>query len=299
MNRTGLGKGLAALLPDGAAPAGRPVMELALDAIQPNPHQPRKEFDEAALAELAASLRQHGLLQPICVRPIHGGRYQLISGERRWRAAQVAGLTTIPAMVRPANEREMLELALVENLQRENLNAMEAAEAYHRAMEEFGFTAEELAERVGKSRAAVVNTMRLLKLSPTVQEYISSGRLTEGHGRALLMVDEEGEQERLARHVLNSGLPVRQAEVLARQTSRRLGGQPEPTSGPERRERELPEAVQTALAADPDVLDYQKRLRRLFGTKVELRLERGGGGTIVIHWFGQEDLVRIAESLGV
>ncbi len=278
-----LGRGLQALLPDAGEAAG--VQQVALERIVPNPYQPRLAFDEAALAELAASIEQHGLVQPICLRPAPDGeRYQLVAGERRWRAAQRAGLATIPALIRPCSERELLEIALVENLQRENINPLEAAAAYRRLIDEFALTQEQVAVKVGRSRAAVANTLRLLKLAAEVRDRLADGRLTEGHARALLMLVDEDQQVLLARRIERDQLSVRDAEEEARALQGRPARRrPQPLDPP-------PEDVDLAVFAE--------RLERLLGTRCQIRPRRGEGGTILIEYYTVEDLERIAEALG-
>jgi ParB family chromosome partitioning protein len=284
LNRSGLGRGLAALLPDAAGGPGG-ATQVPVDQIRPNPFQPRRDFDPLALEELAASIRRHGLVQPVTVRPAPDGHgYQLVAGERRLRAAKLAGLPTVPAVVRPCTERELLEIALIENLQREDINAIEAAVAYRRCLDEFGLTQEELAQQLGKSRAAVANTLRLLKLAPAVQAAIAAGRLSEGHGRALLALVEPDDQCAVAQRIESEGLNVREAERLARE--RRAGGA---------RRRAKPAAGAAVDAAD--LTAYAQGLERRLGTRVEIHPRRDGGGTLVIHYFGPEDLDRIAEAL--
>ncbi|HXF70104.1 MAG TPA: ParB/RepB/Spo0J family partition protein, partial [Thermoflexus sp.] len=216
----GLGKGLEALLPAGETMG---LLEVPIDAIEPNPHQPRRQIDEAELEELAQSIREHGLLQPLIVTQtqLEPPRYTLIAGERRWRAAQRAGLTTVPVVVREAAPQQMLELALVENLQRADLNPIEEAQAYRYLIETFGLTHEEVARRVGRSRATITNALRLLQLPPSIQAHLMEGRITEGHARALLMLSNPAQQEMVLRRILEEGLSVRAAEELAR----RLQGQ--------------------------------------------------------------------------
>lgn len=286
MNRGALGRGLAALLPDAAAGATTPgLMQVPTDQIRTNPYQPRQTFDPESLAELAASVAQHGVVQPITVRPApDGAGYQIVAGERRWRAAVAAGLPTVPAVVRPCTERELLEVALIENLQREDIGPIEAAQAYRRCLEEFGLTQEQLAETIGKSRAAVANALRLLKLAPSVQDAIAAGRLSEGHGRALLMLADEARQELLARRIERDGLTVRDAEALARE----LQGRPV---------RRAPERADDPPDDDPDLAAFRARLERRLGTRCAIRPRRDGGGTVLIEYFTAEDLERIAEAL--
>jgi ParB family chromosome partitioning protein len=282
MNRSGLGRGLGALLPDAEGAAAS--AQVPIDQIRPNPYQPRREFDREALAELAASIRVHGVLQPITVRNAPDGHgYQLVAGERRLRAARELGLPTIPAQVRPCTERELLEIALIENLQREDINPIEAALAYRRCLDEFGLTQDELAEQVGKSRPAVANTLRLLKLAPSVQTAIAEGRLSEGHGRALLALEDPAAQEALARRIEQQQLNVREVESLAREQRAR------PRRAPRQSDAE---------PLDADWAAYVAGLERALGTKVELR-RRGAGGVLSIAFYSAEDLERLAERLGL
>jgi len=210
--RTGLGKGLGALIPSGASV----LEELATTSIVPNPNQPRRTFDDEPISDLAASIRQVGILQPLVVRPIGGGQYQLVVGERRWRAARRAGLSVVPALVVETDERGSLERALIENVHRQDLNPLEEAAGYAQLIEEAGLTHEDLAERLGLSRPAVSNALRLLDLPPTLQKMIADRRISAGHGRALLGLNGHPLQERLAQRVVAEGLSVRQAEEIVR-----------------------------------------------------------------------------------
>ena len=216
--RRGLGRGLSALLGDPSAAGG--LVELELEAIAPNPRQPRTRVDEAALAALADSIRVSGLVQPVVVRPAGGGRYELIAGERRWRAARMAGLERMPALVREAEDRERLELALVENMMREDLNPIEVARAVATLVEDFGQTHEEVGARLGRSRPAISNLLRLLELPDPVQDLVVDGLLAEGHARAVLMADGARARRRLAERAVAEGLSVRQVEAIARRARR-------------------------------------------------------------------------------
>ncbi len=216
MSKHGLGRGLGALLSPAIA-EGERFQELPIDAITPNPNQPRKYFDSNKLEELAASMKQSGVLQPVVVRH-HGDSYQLIVGERRWRAAKLAGLSTIPAIIRAATDAECIELALIENLLREDLNPIEEAEAYQRLLAEFGWTQEELAQRVGKDRSSIANSLRLLKLPQIIQDDLRAGRLTMGHARALLSVDSPAAQLKLREQILAHSWSVRTTEEGVRRS---------------------------------------------------------------------------------
>jgi len=219
--RSGLGKGLSSLIPvatggDDAGGEEAVLAELAIESVSPNPHQPRMHFDEESLVELADSIAEMGVLQPILVRPVDGGAYQLIAGERRWRAAQRAGRTTIPAIIRSTDDVTSVEQALVENLHRADLTALEEAAAYQQLIEDFELTHERVAERVGKSRSAITNSIRLLGLPPTVQHLLADGQLSAGHARALLGTPDRGRQEELAKLAVAEGWSVRAVEQAVR-----------------------------------------------------------------------------------
>jgi ParB family transcriptional regulator, chromosome partitioning protein len=275
---TGLGRGLSALIPQRSAGQPGPV-EVPVSRVRPNPHQPRRRFDPASLATLAASIREHGVLQPILVTETIDG-YVLIAGERRLRAAQDAGLDRIPAIVRELPDQARLEVALIENLQREDLDPIEAAHGFRRLIEEFEFTHERIAERVGRARSTVANTLRLLDLAAPVQAAIAEGRLSEGHGRALggLPTDH---QERVLDSVVGQDLSVRQTEELVRRLR-----QPRPEPAP----------VAAVRRLDPDLERVEEDLRRVLGTKVSLARSRRGG-RIVIEYYSDEDLGRLYERL--
>ena len=274
----GLGRGLASLIPQRSA--GQPgILEIPTARIRPNPRQPRKRFDPDSLAALMASIKEHGVIQPILVTETIDG-YQLVAGERRLRAAQAAGLDRIPAVVRQLADRDQLQLALVENLQREDLDPIETADAYRRLIEEFGFTQDDLAGRVGRARSTVANTLRLLDLAPGIQAAIAEGRLTEGHGRALGGLATEL-QDRVLDSVLRQELSVRQTEELVR----RLRA-PKPDLA----------ASSANHPADPDLQRVEEDLRRALGTKVSLARSRRGG-RIVIEYYSDEELGRLYERL--
>lgn len=283
--RTGLGKGLDALIPAGAkaspqaaAGSGGGVQQVAVDAIQRNPRQPRIHFHEEELAELAASIREHGIIQPLIVIPKPDGKFVLIAGERRWQAAQRAGLRTVPVVTRQANNQEMLEVALIENVQRADLNALEEAEAYRQLVEEFGLSHESVAKRVGKSRVAVTNTLRLLGLADVVKQALVDGKITEGHARALLALSTQKAQASALQTILNLSMSVRQAEEL----TRKLAGQ---------KPIKAKKPIQNA-----DVHDVEKRLQRSLGTKVALKHGKKGG-TVTIYYYSDEELDALLEKL--
>jgi ParB family chromosome partitioning protein len=278
--RTGLGKGLEALIPaveEDEALATQGVIEVSVDSIVPNPHQPRTPIRDQDLVELAASIEVHGIIQPLVVARSLSG-YQLIAGERRWRASRLAGLSVVPVIVKDVVPREMLELALVENLQRSDLNPLEEAMAYRQLTEEFELTQDQVARRVGKSRVAVSNTLRLLKATRQVQEALLEGKISEGHARALLGLEQSEAQDAALTTVLKQGLNVRQTEELVRHL---LGV-------PEEQEQPAPEAPQTqALEAS---------FREALGTKVSLA-RSGKGGRIVIYFYSEEELDALYERI--
>ncbi len=272
-----LGRGLASLIPQRNAGHSGPL-EIPTARVHPNPHQPRQRIDETALATLTASIAQHGVIQPILVTEVVDG-YQLVAGERRLRAAIAAGLERIPAVVRQLADREQLELALVENLQREDLTAIEAATAYRQLVDEFGFTHEQLAERVGRARSTVANTLRLLDLVPALQTAVADGEITEGHARAIGGLAPES-QERVLASVTSQDLSVRQTEELVRRL----------------REPKLTAEPRTPSSRDPDLERVEEDLRRSLGTKVSLAKSRRGG-RIVIEYYSDEELGRLYERL--
>ncbi len=267
----GLGRGLDALIPRGAAEGG--TLEIPIDRVSRNPHQPRVDFDDESLAELAASISTHGILQPIIVRGASDGGYELIAGERRLRAARAAGLTQIPAVVRDSSANELLELALVENVQRADLNAIEEATAYRELIDRFGLSHEAVARQVGKSRVAISNALRLLDLAPETRQAIVDGRISEGHGRALAALTIAELQRAVLQVVLERHLSVRQTEELVRR-KRELGA--------DRRRQPLSE----------DLADVEAQLRGILATKVGIVRTRKGG-RVVIDFYSDEELDRI------
>ena len=260
------------------------IIRIPLRLVRPNPYQPRARFAEAALAELAETIRLHGIIQPILVRR-ETDRYVLVAGERRLRAAERAGLQSIPAIVRDVDERQMLEMALVENLQREEINPVEAARAYQRLTEEFGLTQAEIAQRAGKSRAVIANTLRLLQLPGEVLRELESGELTEGHARALLLLPDAADRRSLCEHILRNGLSVREAERAAQKHQGKRRGVS--------RETALPTPPRDAVHAA-----LEERLRRHFATRVRLDY-KDGKGSVAIEFYNDEDLARVLELLGV
>jgi len=272
--RPALGTGLDALLPDRLE--GEYFL-CPVEEIHPSPHQPRQDFDPEALDELAQSIREKGLVQPVIVRQDPAGGYELIAGERRWRAAQLAGITEVPAILRNADDEEVLELALVENLQRQDLNPVEEALAYRVLIERIGLTQDELARRIGRSRPAVANALRLLTLPDRALTALRSGRITAGHARAILSLDDEADRLGLLEEILRKNLSVRQAEELARRPRPARPAPPPP---------------------DPNVRSLEERLSRRFGTRVRVVPGRKkGSGRLTIEYRNLDDLDRILELL--
>jgi ParB family chromosome partitioning protein len=276
----GLGRGLAALIPQRADTRTGPI-DIPLVNVRPNPDQPRRRFGEAEMASLVASIREHGVLQPILVAETFDG-YELIAGERRVRAAQAAGLERIPAIVRTLDDRARLELALIENLQREDLDPIEAANGFRRLIDDFGFNHEDIAGRVGRARSTVANTLRLLDLATVVQVAIADGRISEGHGRALGGLSPD-HQEHVLGAVIEQELSVRQTEELVRRLR-------EPKTAPPAT------GAEPAATPDPDIEHIEEELRRALGTKVSLARSRRGG-RIVIEYYSDEELGRLYDRL--
>lgn len=275
-----LGRGLEALLPVLEVREGERILELSVSDISANPYQPRCTFDEDKLKELAESIREHGVLQPVIVRPRSGG-YDLVAGERRVRAAKMAGLATIPAVVRDLSDAEMMEIALIENVQRQDLNPMEEARAYRAAMERLGLTQETLAERLGKSRPAVANMLRLLHLHPEVQGWLEEGRLSMGHAKALLALANPEVQRHVGLRVIEEGLNVRETERLVRGWGKRSAERKKGSS-----------AIARRAAADVAILEEGLRLALGARTRIKHGPRRG---IIEIEYFGTGDLERIYE----
>lgn len=304
MPKPALGRGLGALL-SGTAPAPQPQIQAApgtepaqrpepapgervqhvpLNRIRPSPLQPRKDFAEETLRELADSIRERGVLQPLIVRA-HGEYFELIAGERRWRAAQLLGLSEVPVIVRDADDRTVLELSLIENLQRENLNPIEEAQGYAQLIGLFNLTQEDVAARVGKSRAVIANALRLLKLAPEIQNYIRDGRLSVGHAKVILGLPDEKQQVLLARRVIKEALSVRQTERIVARIQLRHGLRP----------GRKPGSIPTP---DAHLLELETRLRERFGTKVNINYQEGKG-SLEIHFYSDADLERILQIAGV
>jgi ParB family chromosome partitioning protein len=280
--RSGLGKGLDALIPTGQPASkrdGSGVTQVALDLIQRNPRQPREKFDIEELENLAASIREHGVIQPLIVSPGKSGIYILIAGERRLQASRKAGLKTVPVVIRHATDQQLLELALIENVQRADLNPIEEAEAYQHLSKEFKLSHDAIAERVGKSRVAVTNTIRLLDASAAVKQALVDGQISEGHARAMLRLPTANQQEELLKKVINNNLNVRQTEELA---GKYAGQKP---------------ASKKKTNKSADVIDVERRLRSSLGTQVSLNHKKSGGGTVTIYYYSNEELDTLLEKL--
>jgi ParB family chromosome partitioning protein len=272
--RRGLGKGLEALIPVTEEPKGG-VNQVPISTISPNPMQPRTALNPETLEELAASIREHGVIQPLIVTQQGPEQYRLIAGERRWQAARMAGLATVPVVIKEATPQQFLELALVENIQRADLNPLEEAAAFRQLVEEFELTQEQVAERVGKSRVAVTNTMRLLRLPAEVQQALIDGIIREGHARALLALSTPEAQVAALKTVIKKGLSVRQTEELVR----RLLAEPPPKKALE--------------PVSPEIQALEEEFRDTLGTKVNLYRNRKGQGRLVIHFYSEEELQAI------
>lgn len=290
--KSGLGRGLAALIPDTPPPDVRiPVNEVPIDRIVPNPLQPRTSIGDADLDDLTASVREHGIIQPLLVseQGPEGGdvRYQLIAGERRLRAARAAGLTYVPVTIRQSTPQDLIELALIENIQRLDLNPLEEAMAYRRLVDEFNLTQRAVAERVGRSRTAVANTIRLLDLPQELRDSLAAGEISEGHARALLGLSDDEQRRRAWREVVDQGLNVRQTERVVREA--RAPAAAVPAAAPSR-----PTPVKPA---DPEIETLANSLRSSLGTKVTLRRSSIGAGSVTIHFYSDEELDGLLERL--
>lgn len=290
----GLGRGLGALLPeydellnDGS----EKVQELELDQIIPNAEQPRKIFDEDGLRDLTESIRENGVLQPILVTP-RDGKYQIIAGERRWRASKKAGLSTIPAIVRDVADEKLLEQALIENVQRTDLTPIEEARAYRTLQERYGYTQEVLSKRVGKSRSAISNSMRLLSLPEDVQEMVEEGKLTVGHVRPLLSVNEPSWQSSFAHEVYQANLSVREVEKAVKNFLKRSEVMESPVLESKSEDAQEQQKLSDALRI------LQDQLAQRLSTKVTIKAGRGKGGKLILEYYSQEDLKRIIDAMG-
>ena len=279
--RMALGKGLGALLPELGQAESKTLLYCGIEEIIPNPSQPRKHFDESKLQELVDSIREKGILEPLIVRRSDQG-YELIVGERRWRAAQKAGLKEVPVLVKEVEGREALEISLIENLQRENLNPIEEAEAFKYLIEEFHISQEDLSDRIGKDRTTVTNTLRLLKLPSEIRNQLLENRITPGHARAILSLEDREKQKELCALIVKKGLSVREAEGLAKRWSAKL--------------RKTTPSVKKTEDLENQLRSLQDALRKGLGTKVHI-LQKGNRGKIEIEYYSHEDLERIIETI--
>jgi ParB family transcriptional regulator, chromosome partitioning protein len=283
MTRRALGRGLSALLSDRPAIANEEMVEIDLDLIEPNNYQPRTNFNEERLDELAQSIRSNGIIQPLLVRRINSEKYQLVAGERRWRAAQRAGLLKVPCVVKEVSEDKMLELALIENIQRQELNAIEEAHAYKRLIETLGLTQEMIAQRVGRDRTFITNYLRLLRLPEDIQQLVEDEKISMGHARALLGVDDPLIQRKLAKNVIDKGLSVRETERAIKKI----------ISGVNSKTTEL-----VSSKDDANIRFAEDKLRRKLSTKVQIIVDQTSGrGKIEIEFYDQNDLNRVYEML--
>ncbi len=282
LKKSGLGRGLDALFSDSLAETNGTVNMVSVSSIIPNPRQPRSEFSEEELSELAESIKEHGIIQPLIVNQNMDGDYILIAGERRLRAAQLAGLTEVPVINREADDRELLELALIENIQREDLSPLETAEAYRYLEENFNMTHEEISRKVGKNRVSVTNTLRLLKLPDQIRKALRDKKISEGHARVLLSLPNEQAQIAALDHIIGNDLSVRNTEEYVRSL---LG------------ERK-PEQPKGKNSLSPEMKEIEDMLRQMMGTKVTLRPAKNGSGSISIHYYSKEELESIIGKLG-
>jgi len=293
--RSGLGRGLGALIPtDITGEAGSALREVPVESIAPNPHQPRNYFDEEALATLTASIAELGVLQPILVREVAEDRFELIAGERRWRAAKRAGLPSIPVVVRTVDEVLSLEQALVENLHREDLNPLEEAAAYQQLMEDFSLTQEQVAQKVGKSRSSVANTLRLFQLPPSIQRLVAENQLAAGHAKALLGTPDRPFQEQLAKDIVAKGLSVREAEEAVRLHNEAATEEESSAGDAEAPARDAPAKRLRA----PGLLELEELLADHLDTRVRVSMASSNGrGKVVVEFGGLEDLERIYRAM--
>jgi len=277
VGKRGLGKGLSALIPTDEEIFPNSVIEIKITDIEPNEMQPRRAFNDEALMELSESIKEHGVVQPIIVRR-NGSTYQIVAGERRWRASRLAGKTTIPAIVKDCDNLQVMEIALIENLQREDLNPIEEAMAYKSLVEEYKMTQEEISKKIGKSRPAIANSLRLLQLPVEIRDMIASGSITQGHARALLAIEDGKKQLEIAEKIVNQKLNVRQIEKLAKETKQK------------KKQEKIPDKYQI------EIRQLEERLKTALGTKVRIK-HRNKRGKIEIEYFSNEELDRIIELL--
>ncbi len=277
MNKRGLGKGLGALIPESAETDKDSVIEIRITDIEANEGQPRKTFDDNALADLSESIKEHGVVQPIIVRK-DGNNYRIVAGERRWRASRIAGKRTIPAIVKECTDLEAMELALIENLQREDLNAIEEAVAYKSLIEEYNMTQEDISRKIGKSRPAIANSLRLLQLPQEIRDMIAGGKISQGHARALLGITEKNRQMEMAEKIIAQQLNVRQVEKLAQEAKPKKKSEPNPVD------------------YKIEIKQLEERLKTALGTKVKIH-HKTNRGKIEIEYYSNDEFDRILELL--
>lgn len=279
IKKGGLGRGLDAIFMDNESEDRNSTVKLKLSDIEPNRNQPRKEFNEEALAELADSISQHGVLQPLLVRPLPDGGYQIVAGERRWRACRMAGVSEVPAVIRELTESQVMELALIENLQREDLSVIEEAEGYKLLMETYNFTQDEISKSVGKSRPSITNALRILNLPPNILDLLKEGKITAGHARALLSFSNEEEMQRAAKLIVENGLSVREIENIVKRSNKA-----------KRKKRDLGKR-------NSFFDEVELALNEHLGRKVKVKNTAKERGSITIEFYNKEDLAQIASRL--
>lgn len=279
VKKGGLGRGLDAIFMDNESEDRNSTVKLKLSDIEPNRNQPRKEFNEEALAELADSISQHGVLQPLLVRPLPDGGYQIVAGERRWRACRMAGVSEVPAVIRELTESQVMELALIENLQREDLSVIEEAEGYKLLMETYNFTQDEISKSVGKSRPSITNALRILNLPPNILDLLKEGKITAGHARALLSFSNEEEMQRAAKLIVENGLSVREIENIVKRSNKA-----------KRKKRDLGKR-------NSFFNEVELALNEHLGRKVKVKNTAKERGSITIEFYNKEDLAQIASRL--
>lgn len=279
IKKGGLGRGLDAIFMDNESEDRNSTVKLKLSDIEPNRNQPRKEFNEEALAELADSISQHGVLQPLLVRPLPDGGYQIVAGERRWRACRMAGVSEVPAVIRELTESQVMELALIENLQREDLSVIEEAEGYKLLMENYNFTQDEISKSVGKSRPSITNALRILNLPPNILDLLKEGKITAGHARALLSFSNEEEMQRAAKLIVENGLSVREIENIVKRSNKA-----------KRKKRDLGKR-------NSFFDEVELALNEHLGRKVKVKNTAKERGSITIEFYNKEDLAQIASRL--
>ena len=273
MVKKGLGKGLGALIASEANDDNTGIIEIRINELEPNSDQPRKYFDDDKLVQLSDSIKQHGVIQPIIVKK-HNNIYTIIAGERRWRAAKLAGLTKVPVLVKEYTDKQVMEIALIENLQREDLNPIEEADAYQRLIDEYHLTQEQISESLGKSRPAIANTLRLLNLPNSIKKFVISGDLSSGHARCLIVLSDEAKQQVAANYIIDNKLSVRETEKYIKKL--------------------MEDAPKKVNKTNPDIIDIENKLKNILGTKVKL-LAKNNKGKITIEYFSNDELDRIIE----